>query len=136
MAGKTSPSLCFVILVLVGCLAPRGIVAGEYSAGTTGRGVNPADPCGAEGILFHVAKSDGPMLPGARVQLISGGEILDLGTTDSLGQICLSEERIFQEKVQAVLFCRDNYYCGAFVPKSERRGFRERFIALAPRENI
>lgn len=97
---------------------------------------DPAAPCGADSVLFHIAETEGRGIPGVQVQAISRTGNVDLGQTNKLGQICVSESVIFDESVQCVLFCREGFYCGAFTPRTERKGFRERLLALAPREAI
>lgn len=100
-------------------------------ANLQGVGARSTVTCGSDSVLFHVANEEGPVLPKVRVRAVTRHGFEELGETNDLGQICLAEAVVHGPDVECLLFCRSGYFCGAFIPQEEPRGFLEHLIILA-----
>ena len=73
------------------------------------------------------------MIPGARVILIAEDGQLLLGRTDGFGSISVPRAVLEGEGSLAILFCKEEFFCGAFsLQAPEFFQYSEHYIGLAP----
>ena len=86
-----------------------------------------------EFLLIRVATSDGPMLGGAEILLVSSTGIEPLGVTDSVGSAKIPRAQLSAPDAYVLLVCSEYHFCGAFrLDAPGLLDLNDYFIALAP----
>ena len=120
--------LCIVMSLIAGLLMSCSTGASSVSSSP---GVQAPEQ--DQSVIIRVGIFDGPMLPGAKVLLVTSSGIELLGVTDSVGVAKIPNARLSASDAYALLVCAEHFHCGAF--RVDQPGFlasRDQFIALAP----
>lgn len=89
-------------------------VVGAVACASVPEGPPPAEPV-PDHTLFMVAGTGGiGALSGVKIQaILRNGEVVELGTTDSLGSVEVSTELLRPSRASFVVLCRELFFCGA-----------------------